>query len=124
MERDFLAAIGKEHPHPHKEKAAGAAEDSGMLPGLLSPPAALCFLICARTQPWPSFFLPCLVGFAQFVSARCGMGALRNSSAPFSLSLSFSPVFLFFSLLLALLYPGNKRVRCGHGCLACLPNSF
>jgi len=49
MERDFLAAIGKEQQHPHKEKAAGA-EESGMLPGLHSPPAALGFLICARTE--------------------------------------------------------------------------
>lgn len=60
MERDFLAAIGKEQQHPHKEKAAGA-EESGMLPGLLSPPAAAGFLICARTEPC-LVFLPCLVG--------------------------------------------------------------
>jgi hypothetical protein len=30
MERDFLAAIGKEQQHPHKEEAG--AEESGMLP--------------------------------------------------------------------------------------------
>ena len=49
MERDFLAAIGKEQQHPQQEKPG--REGSGTLPGLLSPAAALGFLICARTGP-------------------------------------------------------------------------
>jgi len=70
------------------------------------PPFAACrrgFLDLCPHRAVPSF-LAVLGWVAPFVSARCGMGALRNSSAP------FSPSPLFF---LALLYLGNKE--CGLG---------
>lgn len=95
MERDFLAAIGKEQQHhpPHREKAAGG-EDSGMLPAnLLSPPAALRFFICART-------LPCLVAS----SCRAGLasvrfGEMRHGCAAAKFRrprILFLPCFVFF----------------------------
>ncbi|OEL33210.1 Protein TIFY 6b [Dichanthelium oligosanthes] len=44
MERDFLAAIGKEQQqHPQQQEKPPGREESGTLSGLLSPPAALGF---------------------------------------------------------------------------------
>ncbi|KAF8779576.1 hypothetical protein HU200_002477 [Digitaria exilis] len=68
MERDFLAAIGNEQQHPHQEKPGGR-EESGTLPGLLSPAAALGFLIRARTEPCA-------------VSCRAGWVGDRSGKAP------------------------------------------
>jgi hypothetical protein len=78
-----------------RRRQAEARRNQVGSPALLSPPAALRFLICTRA-------VPCWVGLGwapltPFVSARCGLGALRNSSAPSSLSLScLIYLFIYF----------------------------
>jgi hypothetical protein len=62
MERDFLAAIGKEQPDK------GAREESGTHSGLLSPPCRAGFL---DLPPHPAVFgfLPCRTSLSLSLSA-------------------------------------------------------
>jgi hypothetical protein len=85
---------GEGFPGRDRQGAAAPAQGGGRrggiryAPGLLSPPAALRFLICARTEPCPSF-LPCW-GWVR--SIRCGEmrhGCAAKFKRPFPLSLSF-----------------------------------
>jgi len=70
MERDFLAAIGKEQQHPQQEKPG--REGSGTLPGLLPPRCRAGFLdLRPHRHRAVRGFLPCfLIGFVAALPAR------------------------------------------------------
>jgi len=83
MERDFLAAIGKEQQHPQQEKPG--REGSGTLPGLLPPRCRAGFLdLRPHRHRAVRGFLPCfLIGFVAALPARrdaAWVGALRTKS--------------------------------------------
>jgi hypothetical protein len=111
MERDFLAAIGKEQQHPRKEKAGGGAEESGRLP---RPPFAAC-----RAAFLDLYARRAVLGWVGLGSAH----SIRFGEMRLGCAAKFKRPFLSLSLLsylfIYLFWLCSQQRVCGLGCHAC-----